>query len=173
VIRAQRDAVSLAPSIRQAIRTVDRNQPILRVATMEERLASSEATRRFALLLYEVFGCVALVLAAIGTYSLLAGNVAERRREIGVRLAVGASRPDIVGLVRNGLTLAGLGIVIGAAAAMTSSRALGALLFGVSRFDSITYIAVIALLAGVSAIACSIPAWKATQVRPSIALRSD
>ena len=119
-------------------------------------------------------GAMAMILAAIGTYSLLSNGVTERTREIAVRLAVGASRRSIVTLVlRQGLALAGVGIVFGAIGAMIASRALVTLLFGVSRLDSTTYIGVIALLVGVSAIASAVPAWTAARVSPSIALKSE
>jgi ABC-type antimicrobial peptide transport system permease subunit len=88
VVRAQRDATALTPAVRRAIWSVDKNQPIVRIATMDERLKASEAERRFALFVFEAFGVVALVLAAIGTYSLLSGSVTERTREIGVRSAL-------------------------------------------------------------------------------------
>ena len=116
----------------------------------------------------------ALVLAAIGTYSLLSGSVTERTREIGVRAALGASRQNVLALVlRQGMTLAGLGIVIGVVGGGIISSALETLLFGVSRLDSTTYLGVIVLLAGVSAIACTIPAWRAARIPPSIALSSE
>jgi putative ABC transport system permease protein len=174
VVRAQRDAAALAPAIRHAIRAIDKDQPILRVATMDDRVRVSAADRRFVLLLFGTFGVVALVLAAIGTYSLLSGNVTERTRELGVRAALGASRRSILGLVlRQGMTLTGLGIVIGMAGATVASQALVTLLFGISRLDSTTYFGVVALLTGVSAIACGFPAWRAARVPPSLALRSE
>jgi ABC-type antimicrobial peptide transport system permease subunit len=105
---------------------------------------------------------------------MLAGSVAERMREIGVRAALGASRTNIVGMIlRQAMTLTGLGVVIGLAGAVASSRALITLLFGVSRLDPITYGGVIAMLVGVSAIACSVPAWRAARVDPSITLRAE
>ena len=175
VVRAQGDAAAaLTPAISRVIRAIDKDQPILRVATMDDRLKVSAADRRFALLLFGTFGVVALVLAAIGTYSLLSGNVTERTREIGVRAALGASRRSILGLVvRQGMTLTGLGIIIGMAGATIASRALVTLLFGISRLDSTTYFGVIALLTGVSAIACGMPAWRAARIPPSLALRSE
>jgi putative ABC transport system permease protein len=174
VVRTQGDAAALTPAIRRAIRSVDKNQPVVNVATMDERVRASASARRFALFLFESFGIVALVLAAIGTYGLLSGSVTERTREIGVRAALGASRQSVVALVlRQGMTLTGLGIVIGVVAGGIASGALVTLLFGVSRLDSTTYLGVIALLAGVSAVACSLPAWRATRIAPSIALTSE
>ena len=174
VVRTERDAAALTPAVRRAIQSVDKNQPILRIATMDERVRASAAQRRFALLLFEAFGIVALVLAAIGTYSLLSGSVTERTREIGVRAALGASRQNVLALVlRQGMTLAGFGIVIGVVGGGIVSSALETLLFGVSRLDSTTYLGVIVLLAGVSATACTIPAWRAARIPPSIALSSE
>jgi putative ABC transport system permease protein len=174
VVRATTDAASLTRNIREAIRSVDSDQPILRVATMETRLQASAADRRFALLLFEAFGITALLLAAVGTYSLLSGSVTERTREIGVRSALGATRSRIVTLVlRQGMTLTAIGIAIGLVGALIASQALVALLFGISQLDPITYLAVAGLLAGVSLIACGMPAWRAARVHPSIALRFE
>jgi putative ABC transport system permease protein len=174
VVRARGDASVLAPAIRNAVWSVDKDQPIVRVATMEDLLASSAAKRRFALILFELFGIVALVLAATGIYGVLSGSVTERMREIGVRSALGASRADVLALVvRQGMTLTGLGVAIGLGGAAAASSALVTLLFGVSRLDAITYVGVIALLTGVSAIACLVPASRAARVDPVIALRVE
>lgn len=174
VVRARGDAAALAPAIRQSIWSVDKNQPIVRVATMDNLLASSAAERRFALILFETFGLVALVLAATGIYGVLSGSVTERTREIGVRLALGASRRDILALVfRQGMTLTGLGIVIGLSGAVAATQAIVTLLFGVSRLDPVTYLGVVTLLVCVSVIACWVPAWRAARVDPSITLRAE
>jgi putative ABC transport system permease protein len=174
IVRATGNAASLTTDIRRAIASVDSDQPILRVATMDERLQASAADRRFALLLFEAFGLTALLLAAVGTYSLLSGSVTERTREIGVRSALGATRSRIVALVlRQGMTLTGTGIAIGLAGAVISSRALVTLLFGISPLDAVTYLAVAGLLAFVSLVACGMPAWRAARVHPSIALRFE
>jgi putative ABC transport system permease protein len=174
VVRTQGDAAALAPAIRQAIWSVDKDQPIVRVATMDDLLAASEAQRRFVLILFQAFALVALVLAATGIYGVLAGSVTERTREIGVRAALGATRRDIVALVvRQGMALTGFGIVVGLSGAMAASQALVTLLFGVSRLDPVTYLGVIALLGGVSVIACWAPAWRAAQVDPAITLRAE
>jgi putative ABC transport system permease protein len=174
VIRALSDPAALAPAVREAIWSVDRNQPIVRVATMDDLLAATAADRRFALKLFAAFGVVAIVLAAIGIYGLLAGSVAERRREIGVRSALGATRARIVGIVvRQGMMLTGLGAGIGLIGAIAASGALVGLLFGVSRLDPAAYLGVVTLLASVSAIACCLPAWRAARVDPAIALRAE
>jgi predicted permease len=174
VVRARGDAAALTPAIKNAIWSVDRDQPIVRVATMDSLLATSEAERHFVLILFEAFGLVALVLAATGIYGVLSGSVSERTREIGVRVAVGATRGDILTLViRQGMILTAFGVGIGLVGAMSASQALISLLFGVSRLDPATYLGVIALLTGVSIIACGLPAWRAAQVDPATTLRAE
>jgi putative ABC transport system permease protein len=174
VVRTRGDPAAAAAAVKSAIWSVDKDQPIVRVATMASLLTSSEADRRFALTLFETFGMVALVLAAIGIYGVLSGGVTERMREIGVRAALGASRRNILLMViRQGMTLTGIGIVIGLLGALIASQVIVSLLYGVSRFDPVTYLSVIALLTGVSAIACWVPAWRAAQVDPSITLRAE
>jgi putative ABC transport system permease protein len=174
VVRARGSAAGLTAAVRDAIWSVDKVQPVVRIATMEELVAASAAERRFALRLFETFAGTALVLAAIGIYGILAGSVAERTREIGVRAALGASRRDIVALVlRQGMGLSGLGIAIGLAGATLASQALVTMLFSVSRLDPITYASVVVVLLVVSAVACWVPAWRASRVDPSITLRAQ
>ena len=174
VVRTRGDAAPLAPAIRSAIWSVDKDQPIVRIATMDSLLAASEAQRRFALIIFEAFALVALILAATGIYGVLSGSVAERMREIGVRAALGASRGNILALVvRQGMALTALGIAIGVIGAAAASQAIVAMLFGVSRLDPVTYLGVILLLAGVAVIACGVPAWRAAQVDPASTLRAE
>jgi putative ABC transport system permease protein len=174
VVHTRGDAASLVPAIRDAIWSVDKDQPIVRVATMDGLVAASAAERRFALILFEAFALVALVLAATGIYGVLSGSVTERMREIGVRSALGASRGDILALVmRQGMTLTGAGVMVGLVGAAGASQALLTLLFGVSRLDPETYVSVIVLLSGVSGIACWMPAWRAARVDPSKTLRAE
>jgi predicted permease len=174
VVRTDGDPAALAPALREAIWSVDKDQPIVRAATMDGLVAASAAERRFALVLFEAFGVVSLVLSAIGVYGVLAGGVAERAREIGVRLALGASRARILGtIVHQGLCLAALGAVIGAPGAVLAGHALATLLFGVPPVDPLTFTGVAALLGGVSLVACSIPAWRAARVDPSVTLRAE
>ena len=174
VVRARTDPVPLAAAIRGAIWSVDPNQPIVRVAAMRDLLADSTAERRFALLLFEAFALAALMLAATGIYGVVSGGVAERRREIGVRAALGATPLDIVLLVlRRGVALAAIGVALGLPAAIAASRGLGSLLFEVSGLDAVTYVSVSLLLFAVAGVACWLPAARAAHVDPSLTLRVD
>jgi putative ABC transport system permease protein len=174
VVRAEGDVASLAPALRRAIWSVDKDQPIVRVATMDELLALSAAERRFVMILVTAFAVVALVLAAAGIYGVLSGGVAERFREIGVRAALGASPQNILGLVvRQGITLTLCGTAIGLIGAVAGSRVFAALLFGVSHLDLATYLGMLVLLVAVSGAACCLPALRAARVDPVRALRAD
>jgi len=174
VVRTQGSATALIPAIKQAVWSVDRSSPIVRVASMDALVAATAGQRRFALTLFEAFALAALALAAIGIYGVLAGGVTERMREIGVRAALGASRGAILTLiVRQGMTLAVIGVLIGLGGAVLSTRSLATLLFGISRLDPITYLGVIVLLLGVAAVACWIPARRAAAVDPIITLRAE
>jgi len=175
VVRASGgEALALAPAVQQAVWSVDKDQAVLRVASMDSLVAASAAERKFVLILFEAFGLVALLLAAIGIYGMLSGSVTERFREIGIRSALGASRARILTMVvRQGMLLTALGSVIGLAGAAYVTRAMTTLLFGVSRLDPITYFGVITLLAFVSAVACWGPAWRATKIDPNVALRYE
>jgi len=137
-------------------------------------VAASTAVRRFTMIVFEAFALVALVLAATGIYGILAGGVTERRREIGVRTALGASRREILSLVvRQGMGLTGFGMLIGLFAAGLASRALVTLLFGVSTLDPVTYAGVIVLLLAVALLACGVPAWRAARIDPAQTLRTE
>jgi ABC-type antimicrobial peptide transport system permease subunit len=174
VVRTHGDAATYVAAIKKAIWSVDNEQSIVRIALMDDLLAASAAERRFVLLLFEAFGLVALTLAATGLYGVLSGSVTERTREIGVRSALGATRQSIVALIlRQGMTLTGLGLVLGLVGAVAASQAIASMLFGVSRLDPFTYVGVMLLLAIVSAIACAMPAWRAARIDPSIALRCE
>jgi len=174
VVRASSDPAALVPSIKRAIWSVDKNQPIQRIITMDGLIATTASQRRFALVVIETFALAALVLAAIGIYGVLSGSVSERMREIGVRSALGATRGSILALVlRQGLSLSLLGVLIGLLGAVGATRALMTLLFDVSRLDPVTYVGVIMLLASVSVLACWLPAWRAARVDPAITLRAE
>ncbi len=174
VIAARGDAASVGRAAQQAIWAIDRDQPVVRVATLTSLVAASEAQRRFAQLVFEGFAAVALALAAIGIYGILAGGVGERTREIGLRAALGATRRQIVAMVLGqGLALVAGGAGIGLAGAAVASRGLETLLFGVSRHDPLTYASAAGLMTAVAFAACVLPAWRAVRVDPSIALRAE
>jgi|SRR5579859_379665 len=174
VVRSRGNPAFYISAIKNAIWSIDKDQPIVRFAQMDDLLAASAAERRFVVILFEAFALLALLLAATGLYGVLSGSVGERTREIGVRSALGASRRSIVALVlRQGMILTGLGILLGLVGAMASTRALASMLFGISMIDPITYIAVILLLVAVSTVACGVPAWRAARIDPIIALRYE
>lgn len=174
VTRVDGDAATLVGAIRKAIWAVDADQPIVRLQTMDALVDRSEARRRFALVVLQAFALLALGLAGIGLYGLLSGSVAERRREIGVRAALGATRESIVKLVvGQGLALTGLGMAIGVAASTVATGALATLLFGVSRLDPLTYGAVAVVLAATAILACWVPATRASRVDPVTTLRAE
>ena len=174
VVRTRGDAAGFVSAIKNAIWSVDKEEPIVRVARMDDLLAASAAERHFVLILFQAFGWIALALAATGIYGVLSASVIERTREIGVRAALGAQRRGIVASVlRQGMALTGLGIGIGVMGAVAASQALASLLFGVSRLDPLTYVAAIAVLTTVAVIACGIPAWRAAKIDPMVALRYE
>ena len=174
VVRTQGAAAPLASAIREAVWSIDRNVPVVRVETMQSLLDASEAQRHFVLILFEAFGIVALSLAAIGIYGVISGSVAERTRELGVRAAFGATRSDILALVmRQGMALTALGLVIGLCGALAAARALAAMLFAVTWLDGVTYLAATLTLLCVSGLACLIPARRAASINPTEALRSE
>jgi putative ABC transport system permease protein len=174
VVRAKGDAASIAPAVRRAVWSVNKDQPIVRVITASQLVAQSESQRRFALVLFEAFALVALVLAAAGIYGVLAGTVTERLREIGVRSALGASRRDILTMiVRQGLGLTALGAMLGIVGALGLSHLIASLLFGVSPLDPATYAGVTVVLGVVSLGACLVPALRASRVDPMVTLRTE
>lgn len=174
VLRTRGDPVAMAPAVRSSVWSVDKDQPIIRVATMEALSSQSEAQRRFTLLLFAAFAVVALLLAAAGVYGVLSGTVTDRLAEIGVRSALGASRGDILAMiVRQGLGLSGLGIALGLVGAFALSRLMGTLLFGVPPTDFLTYAVVTTLLLLVALGASWAPAWRAARVNPITVLRAE
>jgi putative ABC transport system permease protein len=174
VVRAPRDAAALTPIIKRAVWAVDKDQPVVRASTMEAMIVASQAKRRFALIVFELFAVAALALAAIGIYGVLACSVVERTREIGVRSALGASRRDVIALVLSeAVTLTGAGAAIGLVGAALASRGLASLLFGVSRMDPAAYAAATVVLGAVAAIACWGPAYRASRIDPAITLRAE
>ncbi len=174
VVRARRDAGALVSAIKTAVWSVDRDQPVVRVATADELLAKSAAERRFVLILLGAFSLAALALAAVGVYGVLSGSVTQRTREIGVRLALGATPGSVLSLVfRQWLTLVVMGAVLGLAGAAAASQLLVSMLFSVSALDLPTYLGVTGVLVGVSGVACWFPARRAMRVDLIVALRYE
>ncbi|HEY7287989.1 MAG TPA: ABC transporter permease [Vicinamibacterales bacterium] len=172
VLKTDGDAASLAPSLRAAVREIDREQPLARVRTMQEAMNESVAQPRLRTTLLTLFSAVALALSLIGVYGVMAYAVSERTHEIGVRLALGASPSDIRSLVvGQGLKLAAVGIAIGIAGALLTSRGLTALLFGVSPNDPVTFAASALALALAAVAAVYGPARRASRIDPVVMLR--
>jgi predicted permease len=174
VVRADGDPAALLPVIKNAIWSASAIPAITRVATMEELMAASEAERHFALTVFGMFAGAALVLAALGLYGVIAGRVAERTRELGLRAALGATPQKILEMVLwQGMTLAALGVTIGVLGAVAATQGLGSLLYEVTALDPLTYGAVVVLMLAVAAAASWLPAARAARVDPTVALRTE
>jgi putative ABC transport system permease protein len=174
VIRTTGDPAALTQAATSIIGAIDPNQSFLDVLPYEQRIANSMWQRRLAGGLLAAFAVLALLLAAVGLYGVLSQLVAQRTRDLGVRIALGASHRDIVRLVLGqGLQLAALGAVIGVVAAAIAARGIASVLYGVSAHDPLTMAAVTVLLLGIAAVACFVPARRAMRVDPIVALRAD
>jgi predicted permease len=174
VVRSSLPLESLAPSIRQIVATMDPTLPIVRLRTMEEVFADSVSRPRFLAQLLGLFAALALLLAAIGTYGVLSYSVSERRKELGIHMALGATRRMVLGMVLGqGAKLTIAGLVVGVAAALVLTRLLQTQLFNVKPTDPGTIAAVVAFIALVGATACYVPASRATRVDPMVVLRDE
>jgi putative ABC transport system permease protein len=174
VIRTSGDPTTVAGMVRSEIRAVDPTLPVENVTTMHAVLRESVAPARWSTTLLGSFAAVALVMAALGVFGVLSYTVTQRTRELGIRIALGAAPGAVRRLVvGQGMTLAVLGVAIGLAGALALTRFLEGMLFGVTRTDPVTYVAVSLLLVGVAAMAAYLPARRATRVDPMVALRAE
>jgi predicted permease len=172
VARVRGDLGATLKNIRAAVAALDPTQPITNIRSMDAVVSSSTTQRQLALTLFAAFAILAVLLSAAGIYGVLAGSVAERTREIGVRSALGATPRDLLRMVlRRGLWLAGMGVVLGLAGAFAVTRYLHALLFGIAPTDAAVFASAAALLLGVALVACLVPARRAVRVDPMVALR--
>jgi putative ABC transport system permease protein len=174
IVHAAAEPAGLLPAIRAQVRAVDPDQPVTDVVTMEEHLARSLSQPRFGMLLLSLFAGVALLLAAIGVYGVVAYEARQRTHEIGIRTAIGASPAHILRLiVGDGLRLSLLGAALGIAAALPATRLLSSLLYGVGRYDPLTFLAMPACLVAAAALAAWLPARRALRLDPVAALRHE
>src|SRR5580704_466921 len=173
-LRAQGDPRSLANAVRSEVRSIDPAIPVADVQTMDEVLAAAQSRPKFLTLLLMLFSGVALIIATVGIYGVISYSVAQRSKEFGLRMALGAQQSDVLGLVmRQGVVLTAIGVIAGVGAALGLTRLMASLLFGAQPTDASTYLCVPALLAVVALLASYIPARRATQVDPMKALRYE
>jgi putative ABC transport system permease protein len=172
--RADADAMGLVPAVRATIAGLDRQLPVEDIARLSDRVSLSLGQRRFALTLLSAFSVLALLLAAVGIYGVVSYTAAQRTREVGVRMALGARRADVLGLfVREAVTLAAVGVGTGLVLCAAATRLLSGLLFGVKPTDPLSYAAVSVLLAGAVLAASFLPALRAAGISPIEALRNE
>jgi putative ABC transport system permease protein len=172
--RTAADPASLAGAIRQTVQEIDSDAPVYQVTTMDELLSTAAADTRFQMVLLGIFAGIGLLLAAVGIYGLMSYSVTQRTREIGIRMALGAERGDVLRMVvRQGLRLSLTGVAAGVVAAFALSRVMASLLYGVGPTDLATFSMVPVGLTAVALAASYIPARRATKVEPVIALREE
>jgi predicted permease len=174
IVRTVGEPKALLSLIQQRIAEVDKDQPIYQVQTMEELVSETVGTRRFAMWLLLLFAGLALALATVGIYGVTSYGVSQRKHEIGIRMALGAGRREVLRLIlTQGMTTVATGLALGMVAAFALTRLMSSLLFSVSATDPLTFLVISLLLAGVALLACLLPARRATKVDPMIALRYE
>lgn len=171
VIRTTGDPAAFATTLRREVQALDKDQPVYNVRTMDDVVMNSLGTRRVSMQLFAVFACAALLLAALGIYGVMAYSVTQRTQEIGLRIALGAQKSDVLRLViRQGMTLTVIGVIVGLAGAFVLTRVIGNLLYGVTATDPATFVAIPFLLLVVALLACYLPARRAARLDPTRAL---
>jgi putative ABC transport system permease protein len=174
VVRTSIEPTSLAGSVRNAIWSVNKDQTVADIDTMDHIVAEAVARQRFSMFLLGFFAAVALLLASVGIYGVMSYSVAQRTREIGIRMALGARRADVLQMtIKEGLKLVGAGMLLGLAAAFILTRVMATLLYGISATDPITFVGISLMLLAVAILASYIPALCATKVDPIVALRTQ
>jgi predicted permease len=174
IVRTQGDPTRVAATVNAEVRALDAALPVANMAAMTDVMHESIARPRFLTLLLAIFAAVALSLAAVGTYGVMAYSVAQRKQEIGIRMALGAQRSTVLGMVlQQGFSVAAIGLVLGIGGSLALSKLLSSLLFNVSTTDSIAFVGAPLLLAGVAVVACYVPARRATHVDPARVLKQD
>jgi predicted permease len=174
VVRASGNPASIAEAVRQAVRGVDDNIPVTRITTMTDQISASFNQEQLIGLLSGIFGGLALVLACVGLYGLMAYAVARRTSEIGLRMALGASRETVLWMVlRESLTLVATGVVIGIPLVVVGARVVKSQLFGIAPYDPLALISALLVLVAIAAVSGFIPARRATKVEPMVALRDE
>ena len=174
IIRTKDNPMSLVAAVREAIWSVDRAQPVSNVRTMDDILSEEMTQRRVGMTLLVAFATLALLLASLGIYGVLSYSVTQRTPEIGIRMALGANRREVLRMVlADGMKLTVAGVAIGLAASFALTRLMSGMLFGVSANDPVTLVSVTFLLGTVTLVACYVPARKATRVDPLTALRHE
>jgi putative ABC transport system permease protein len=173
-LRTQSQPSSLVSAATAAIHSIDNDQPVTDIMTMDDVVDSSLSQRRFSMLLLAAFAVLALLLAAVGIYSVLAFAVRRRVREIGIRVALGAEMKDILRLViTEGMKPALVGLLLGVAGALALGRVIASFIYGIAAYDPLTFAAVASLLAAVALLASIIPAYRAARIEPTRALREE
>jgi ABC-type antimicrobial peptide transport system permease subunit len=174
VVRSSGDPAALAASVREAMARVDPTIPVTQVRTVDSYLSSQLQGQRFIATLFGIFAAVALGIGVIGIYGVTAHAVSDRFREFGIRRALGAGTATVLGLVmRRSLTILLLGVALGVAASVALTRFLENMLWGVTRFDPTTFVAIAAILLVTGIVACLVPGTRATRIDPLAALRHD
>ena len=172
LIRAKGDPQGLVSAVREAVQSVDPNLPVFNIRTMEDQLSNELVTQRLSVVLVSLFSILALLLAAVGLYGVLAYSIAQRTREIGIRMALGAESGSILNLVvRQGLIIVGVGLAAGILSSMILTHLIQSLLYEVSGTDPVALLTAVGVLGLAAFLACLVPALRAIRIDPIVALR--